>query len=179
MDTNKKYNHWNGKNLILMIILTILCITCFPVNFLVLMNIISVPHYPLLFIIGWISWGIGMLLVISPFIMFPKYGEIKKGESFVDTRKVVDRGIYSIVRHPQYLGGIFSIFVINILWHPHWLFLILGTAGVIILYFSCIEEEKILINRFGSDYADYMKKVPRMNIMIGIIRAIKRKKNIN
>jgi len=55
---------------------------------------------------------------------------------------VVDTGIYAIVRHPQYLGGILAIFVSTPLLYPHWLFIILGIPGIVILYWSTIEEGK-------------------------------------
>jgi protein-S-isoprenylcysteine O-methyltransferase Ste14 len=154
----------------LMILLTLLCIACFPVNPLVLSGILETDYYLPLFIIGWIVWAIGMVLVMAPIIMFPRRGGVAKGKSFVHTTKLVDTGIYSVVRHPQYLGGILALFLANLLFYPHWLFLVLGVPGALILYFSTIWEEKRLIQRFGDDYVAYMKMVPRMNIIQGIIR---------
>ncbi|HDR68580.1 MAG TPA: hypothetical protein ENN61_05960, partial [Bacteroidaceae bacterium] len=34
----------------------------------------------------------------------------------------MDTGIYAVVRHPQYTGGIYAIFLTTFLWYPHWLF---------------------------------------------------------
>jgi len=97
---------------------------------------------------------------------------VPKGKSFVHTSRLVDTGIYAIVRHPQYLGGILSIFVATLLFYPHWLFATLGIPGTAILYWSTTEEEKRLIERFGSEYQAYMQRVPRMNILLGIFRII-------
>jgi protein-S-isoprenylcysteine O-methyltransferase Ste14 len=106
--------------------------------------------------------------------MFPRRGGVPKGKSFVHTNRLVDTGIYAIVRHPQYLGGILSIFVATPLLYPHWLFAILGIPGAVILYWSTREEEKRLMERFGSDYQAYMQKVPRMNLLFGIFRLWRR-----
>lgn len=174
MNKDQKYAKWNFRNIVTAILYTALCIICFPVNILVITGLVKTEHYTVLFIIGWLFWLTGMLLVAAPFIMFPRYGGVKKGESFVRTNKVVRKGIYGIVRHPQYLGGILSIFVTNLLWNPHCLFAVLGISGSLLLYISIFDEEKILINRFGQEYIEYMKEVPRINLILGLIRKLTR-----
>jgi len=154
----------------LMTIFTILCIACFPVNPLVLTGALETGYYLPSYIIGWIFWAVGMVLVMAPIITFPRRGGVARGKSFVHTTRLVDTGIYSVVRHPQYLGGILAVFLATPLFYPHWLFAVLGIPGILILYFGTIWEEKRLIQRFGDDYVSYMKRVPRMNIIQGIIR---------
>jgi protein-S-isoprenylcysteine O-methyltransferase Ste14 len=158
------------KEILVMSILTLLCIVCFPANPLVLTGVLETAFYLPAFIIGWIVWAVGMVLVMAPIITFPRRGGVARGKSFVRTTKLVDTGIYSVVRHPQYLGGIFAVFLATLLLYPHWLFVVLGVPGALILYFSTIWEEKRLIKQFGDDYIAYMKRVPRMNIILGIIR---------
>ena len=160
----------NLVEICLMTVLTLLCIACFPANPLVLSGVLETAYFLPSFIIGWIVWAVGMVLVMAPIIMFPRRGGVAKGKTFVHTTKLVDTGIYSIVRHPQYLGGILALFVTTLLFYPHWLFVVLGVPGILILYFSTIWEEKKLIRQFGDDYVAYMKRVPRMNIILGIIR---------
>ena len=163
------------KEFIWMTILTILCIVCFPVNPLVLLGWIEPAFYLPAYIAGWIVWLIGMVLVLAPILMFPRRGGVPEGKSFVHTTKLVDSGIYAFVRHPQYLGGILSIFVATALLYPHWLFVILGIPGIIILYWSAQAEEKLLIDQFGNNYQAYAQKVPRMNLILGIVRHIRHK----
>ena len=153
-----------------MTILTILCIICFPVNPLVLTGVLEPDFHLASFIAGWVVWAIGMMLVMAPIVMFPRRGGVPKGKTFVHTTRLVNTGIYAIVRHPQYLGGILSIFVATLLLYPHWLFALLGVPGVVILYWGSKEEEKRLIERFGNDYRTYMQRVPRMNVVLGVIR---------
>lgn len=161
------------KDVIWVSLLTILAIACFPANPLVLTGTIETPFYLPLFITGWVVWLCGMILVMAPIVMFPRKGGVSKGKSFVNTTVLVDTGIYSIVRHPQYLGGVFSIFITCMLWYPHWLFVLMGIAGTVFIWLSTREEDKKLVKKFGDEYAAYMKKVPGMNIFLGIRRAMR------
>ena len=154
--------------------MSILCIVCFPANPLVLTGVIEVKSYLPLFIIGWVVWGLGMVLVMAPIVMFPRRGGVPKGKSFVSTTRLVDTGIYTIVRHPQYTGGVLAIFLTTLLWYPHWLFGVLGVIGTVVIYLSCKEEDRYLIEKFGDDYKDYMQKVPRMNFLLGVIWLLRR-----
>ncbi len=165
----------DSKEFVWMMILTILCIVCFPVNPLVLLGWIDPAFYLPAFIMGWIVWLAGMVLVLAPIIQFPRRGGVPAGQSYVHTTQLVDSGIYALVRHPQYLGGVLSIFVATPLLYPHWLLVILGIPGIIILYWSARAEEKLLIDRFGSNYQAYARKVPRMNLILGIIRRLRQK----
>jgi len=164
------------KEVLWMAVLTIICIACFPLNPLILTGLLEPGFYLPLFALGWVVWAVGMVLVIAPIVIFPRRGGVPKGKSFVHTTQLVDTGIYAVVRHPQYLGGILAIFVATLLLYPHWLFVVLGIPGAVILYRSTIEEEKQLIGRFGNDYYSYMRRVPRMNLILGIIRVLGRKR---
>ena len=95
--------------------MTILCIVCFPANPLVLAGVLETNFYPALFIVGWVIWAFGMVLVMAPIVVFPRRGGVPKGRSFVNTTRLVDTGIYSLVRHPQYLGGVFAVFITTLL----------------------------------------------------------------
>jgi protein-S-isoprenylcysteine O-methyltransferase Ste14 len=161
----------------LMIVLTILCIACFPANPLVLTGVIKTNFYLPLFIIGWVFWAFGMVLVMAPIITFPKRGGVPKRKSFVHTTRLVNTGIYSIIRHPQYTGGIYAIFITSLLWYPHWLFAVLGIAGTMLTYFSIKAEDTRLVVKFGDEYKAYMKEVPGMNFVSGIIRLSRKGRN--
>jgi len=167
----------NKKDLFLTTVFTILAIICFPANPLALTGVIEVESYLPLNIIGGIVWAFGMVLVMAPIVMFPRRGGIGKGESFVETTRLVSTGIYTVVRHPQYTGGIYAIFITTLLWYPHWLFAVLGVIGSVLLYLGTKEEDKRLIDKFGDDYIAYMQRVPGMNVFLGVIRLINQRKN--
>jgi len=164
------------KDIIWVILLTVLGIACFPANPLVLTSVIEVESYLPLSIIGWVVWALGMVLVMAPIVMFPRRGGVPKGKSFVKTTRLVDTGIYAVVRHPQYTGGIIAIFLANLLLYPHWLFGVLGVIGSVVIYLGCREEDKLLIKKFGDDYKGYMQRVPRMNFLLGSIRLLRSSK---
>jgi protein-S-isoprenylcysteine O-methyltransferase Ste14 len=116
-----------------------------------------------------------MVLVMAPIVMFPRRGGVPKGKSFANTTRLVDTGIYAVVRHPQYTGGIYAIFLTTFLWYPHWLFGVLGALGAAVVYMGCREEDQRLIEKFGDAYEAYMKRVPRTNIFLGVSRWAKRR----
>jgi protein-S-isoprenylcysteine O-methyltransferase Ste14 len=159
----------NWKETFWVSVLTVLYIACFPINPLVLTGVVKVNTYLIPTILGWIVWVFGMILVMAPIVLFPRRGGVQKGKSFVHTTRIVDTGIYSILRHPQYTGGIYAIFLPAVLWYPHWLFILMGIAGTVLTYFTIKFEDRMLVEKFGDEYAAYMKKVPGMNFIAGII----------
>lgn len=165
---------WTQKNVLWSTLLTILGIACFPVNPLILSGVLVTAYNQAAYVIGWAIWAFGMLLVMAPIIMFPRRGGVKEGKPFVHTTRLVTTGIYGVVRHPQYLGGILSIFVTTLLWYPHWLFGALGVLGSVVVYMGSREEDQRLIRQFGDDYGRYRQSVPGMNIFLGIIRMVQR-----
>jgi protein-S-isoprenylcysteine O-methyltransferase Ste14 len=166
----------NWQNIVWSTLLTILGIACFPANPLVLTGLIEVKSYLVLFITGWVVWAFGMVLVMAPIVMFPRRGGVTKGKSFVNTTHLVDTGIYAVVRHPQYTGGVYALFLTTFLWYPHWIFGVLGAIGTAVVYMGCREEDHRLIEKFGDAYVDYTKRVPRMNVFLGLYRWLKRRK---
>lgn len=139
-------------------------------------GVIEVESYTALSVAGGVVWAFGMVLVMAPIVMFPKRGGVPKGKSFVNTTQLVDTGIYAVVRHPQYTGGIYAIFLTTFLVYPHWLFGVLGVIGIAVLYMGCREEDQRMIEKFGDDYRAYMERVPRMNIFAGILRLLRSKR---
>ena len=109
-----------------------------------------------------------------PTFEFRKKGEVKKGKSYIHTTKLVDNGIYSIVRHPQYVT--FMLWAIaGMLLFQHWIVILLGIPVILLTYIDLIRADKDSIKKFGDDYKQYMQKVPRANFIIGIIRHLRRK----
>ena len=81
-------------------------------------------------------------------------------------KTVVDWGVYKVSRHSHVLAGMITLLgtivmgwnlksaVYIILWVYFVLYIIMG-------HLSVLNEEKINIEKFGQEYRDYMKKVPR------------------
>jgi len=75
--------------------------------------------------------------------------------------RIATGGVYSVVRHPQYLGGILAHIGFSFLLSG--LYSLLVTPLVIALvYIIAWKEEKELTKEFGQKYEDYKRKVPML-----------------
>jgi protein-S-isoprenylcysteine O-methyltransferase Ste14 len=69
---------------------------------------------------------------------------------------LVTRGIYSRLRHPQYTGLILFCIGFLLLW-GRFVTYILFFIVVLLYYLLAKKEEQDCLDRFGQEYADYMK----------------------
>ena len=116
----------------------------------------------------------GLIFGMLPVFQFRKKGEVKKGKSYIHTTKLVDTGIYSIVRHPQYVTFILWA-IAGMLLFQHWIIICLGIPIIPLTYIDLINADRDAIKKFGDDYKIYMQKVPRLNFLIGIIKVLRNK----
>jgi protein-S-isoprenylcysteine O-methyltransferase Ste14 len=74
------------------------------------------------------------------------------------TDKIITSGVYSIVRHPQYLSGLLAHVGISFLVSAS--YSILATPLMVTLvYLISRKEETELVREFGKEYENYRKKV--------------------
>jgi len=115
----------------------------------------------------------GMIFGMLPVFEFRKKGGVQKGQSYIHTTKIVDTGVYSVVRHPQYVT--FILWALSgMLLFQHWLIILVGVPVIPLTYIDLIKADNACIERFGEDYEVYMKKVPRANFLLGIMRRLQR-----
>jgi len=74
------------------------------------------------------------------------------------TEKIITSGVYSIARHPQYLGGLLAHVGISFLLSASYSLLSTPLMALLV-YLISRKEEKELIKEFGKEYQDYRKKV--------------------
>lgn len=123
---------------------------------------------------GWIIWALSVILGWWPIFVLKRKGGVAKGESYVNTTVLVDKGLYSIVRHPQYTAGLlFSLALVLV--SQNWLITAMGIVVLALLYIDILMADKYEIEKFGDDYKLYMKKVPRINFILGVIRLLRRR----
>jgi len=125
--------------------------------------------------------GVGLYVVSGlvfgglPVFEFRKKGGVKSGESYIHTTQVVDTGIYSIVRHPQYVT--FMLWAVaGMLLFQHWIVVLLGVPIFPLTYIDLIKADNDAIKTFGDEYRDYMKRVPRANFLLGILRYLRQRR---
>jgi protein-S-isoprenylcysteine O-methyltransferase Ste14 len=104
------------------------------------------------------------LLIAGSIILFLSIVQLNRdlifGLSDSEKHHLQTKGIYSISRHPFYLGFIF-ILLSSCLLNPHWLNIIAFSGAWIIHHFIMIREEQFLISKYGETYINYTKKVRR------------------
>lgn len=77
------------------------------------------------------------------------------------TEKIVTTGVYSIVRHPQYLGALLAHVGISILLSATFS-LLFTPLMVILIYLISRKEEEELTKEFGKEYENYEERVPML-----------------
>ncbi len=82
------------------------------------------------------------------------------GLSSSEDHKLQTGGIFSISRHPFYLGFIFILFS-SCLFNPHYLNILAFAGAWIIHHFIMIREEQFLGTQYGEEYREYAKRVKR------------------
>ena len=116
----------------------------------------------------------GIVFGMLPVMEFRKKGGVKKGKSYIHTTKIVDTGIYSIVRHPQYVTFILWA-IAGMLLFQHWIIILLGIPIIPLTYIDLVRADTDALEKFEEDYKRYMLKVPRANFLLGIIRLMPRR----
>jgi len=79
---------------------------------------------------------------------------------------LVTNGPYHYVRNPIYLGAFTFILAVTLV-AANWLLVLPALALVTIIYMQIGKEEKMLIDRFGDEYREYMKRTPRFIPKLG------------
>ena len=76
-------------------------------------------------------------------------------------RKLVTKGPYLYVRHPLYAAflGPFDLGLVMFL--DAWPYLVWAIAQYPLWHWNVVAEERLMIEAFGQDYADYCRKTPR------------------
>ncbi len=97
------------------------------------------------------------------------YGEVKEGKRFFESSKLIDKGIYGIIRHPYWLSWILLSFSL-ILMSQYRIMILLGGIACLLIYVETFHLDTNLIKKFGEDYRKYKNKVPRLNLLYGFIK---------
>ncbi|MBA7705730.1 hypothetical protein ES703_114566 [subsurface metagenome] len=127
-------------------------------------------------IVGWVltwfvTFSINLAFWIGVGIIV--FGEVIYALGFIAMREhpekkqaVVDWGIYKVSRHSHVMASIICLLGVVVMgWNPQsisyiilWVYFVLY---VIMSHLGVLNEEKLNIERFGQEYKDYMKGVPR------------------
>ncbi|MCG9479572.1 MAG: isoprenylcysteine carboxylmethyltransferase family protein [Actinomycetia bacterium] len=124
----------------------------------------DITYLQYIFIIFFIA---GTFLIASSFVSLKRIGKPTSG--LEDTTRMIHKGIFKILRHPLYVG--LSLITIGFLFaYQAIALIIIGIVTVILFYIASGVEDRYNIEKFGSEYIEYMKKVPMWNFFLGIFR---------
>jgi protein-S-isoprenylcysteine O-methyltransferase Ste14 len=105
----------------------------------------------------------GSALTVAGYFVF-LWSVIVRGKYAVswempENQRLVTWGPYSRVRHPSYLGYFLMFFGFLFLWSS--MFTLIPLFSIPGYYLVTLEEERLLIKRFGKEYLKYQKRTGR------------------
>ena len=109
---------------------------------------------------GWVIQLLGVVLLANSLHYLSTRGRpLDRGEP----TKVVDTGVYRLTRHPMYAGiGTWAVGIA--LCRPSPGSALVGAACVCFTLLAAVKEDQYNLRRFGKPYAEYMKRVPLVNL---------------
>lgn len=123
--------------------------------------------------VGFALWVLAAVFGWVPIYQFKKHGDVAQGESYIRTTRLVDTGLYAIVRHPQFVAWpLMSVAVALVSQHPA--VVVMGAAAFIL---ACVDFRQVdarNLDKFGEEYRRYMERVPGWNFIAGLWRWVNR-----
>jgi protein-S-isoprenylcysteine O-methyltransferase Ste14 len=115
----------------------------------------------------WLGVGIGILSTFGIYWLFSSIGNgITPTSATRKEHKLITNGIYRYIRHPLYTFGA-SMFVSFGMMADNWYIAALGVLTFIIMAIRTPKEEANLIEKFGDEYREYMKRTGRFFPKLG------------
>jgi protein-S-isoprenylcysteine O-methyltransferase Ste14 len=72
----------------------------------------------------------------------------------------MSKGIYAVSRHPGYFAYFIACIGIGIAC-ASWIFLLCALIWIVSWHFGVVEEERLLLEKYGDAYRKYMNRTPR------------------
>ena len=110
---------------------------------------------------------VGIVILCGALLLFYRsHADLGKNWSISleirNEHRLVSSGIYRFIRHPMYTS-FFLMAVAQLFLLPNWFAGITGLIGVGMLYaFRIRQEERMMMERFGAEYRDYMTRTARL-----------------
>jgi len=123
--------------------------------------------------LGWIILVISAIFGWLPIYEFKKHGDVPGDQSYIHTTRLVTSGVYSVVRHPQFLAGVL-ICLSMMLVSQHLYSVVAGLVASIVFASEVPSADRRLVEKFGESYLDYMEQVPALNLFTGMVRLVRR-----
>ncbi|MFN8388185.1 MAG: isoprenylcysteine carboxylmethyltransferase family protein [Anaerolineales bacterium] len=111
--------------------------------------------------IRWLGVGLGILCMFGIYWLFSSIGSgITPTSATRKEHKLATNGIYKYIRHPLYTIG--SSFILSFgMMADNWFIALFGILAFILMAIRTPKEEANLIEKFGDEYREYMKRTGR------------------
>ena len=103
-------------------------------------------------------WFYAGLLIYLIGIVFVLMSSISFSTEPLD--EPLSNGVYAISRHPGYFGFFLAYLGIGITC-ASWVFMLCALVWIVAWHFGVVEEERILSEKYGESYRQYMNRTPR------------------
>lgn len=113
----------------------------------------------ILMLVGIVVLIIGLGLIVLARREFAHYGQ--PTDPGHPTSKVVKTGVFAISRNPLYLGSVFVLLGIALIFNLLWTLVTLLISIIISHFVLIIPEEQYLVAKFGKEYNEYIASVHR------------------
>ena len=114
------------------------------------------PFISYMQILGLVLTSVGYFVFIWSVVVRGRYAV---SWAMPEKQRLVTSGPYRYVRHPSYLGYFLMFFGLFFVWpNLFTLFPLVAIPGYFLVTF---EEERLLVQRFGEEYAEYQRKTGR------------------
>ena len=111
---------------------------------------------------------LGIILAVWVTRLHFRKGGLKHDETII----LFKQGGYQVVRHPAVLGFMIAAILLPIILSSKVPFTFFSVAAIIVIiayiYYLVHLEEKMDIEKWGDEYRQYMKEVPRFNFIKGL-----------
>jgi protein-S-isoprenylcysteine O-methyltransferase Ste14 len=113
--------------------------------------------------VGAVLGAVGLLLVLPGLASLGRSAAVGLPEQETQLKT---RGMYRFTRNPIYLGG-FIACIGSCLFAPHVVNILLALTTIVIHHWIVTKEEVFLEQRFGEQWLDFKRRIPRY---VGVIR---------
>jgi protein-S-isoprenylcysteine O-methyltransferase Ste14 len=118
--------------------------------------------WSLAWIVSWVGVGLGILSLVLLVWVHKALGEFWTATLEVKPgHKLITHGPYKRIRHPMYTASMLFMFSTGLI-ALDWVILVVSALTLIVISKRIDNEERLLIEHFGKEYRDYMKRTRRL-----------------
>ena len=123
---------------------------------------------------GFALWTLAAVFGWVPIYQFKRSGGVATGDSYIKTTRLVDTGLYAIIRHPQFVAWpLMNVALAFVSQHP--VVVVMGAVAFVLACLDFRDADKRNIDKFGDEYLEYMERVPGWNPVAGLWRWVCRR----